>query len=473
MAIKVIIIGAGPGGYVAAVRAAQNGCDVTVIERENVGGTCLNYGCIPSKIMKVTADLYDKFGHSGKFGIELDGAVSVNMRKLMDRKKSVLETQSKGILGLFKHHGIHYVLGEAVIEKEGIVSALEAGGDKQDYTYDKLIIATGTSPLNIGAFPFDGVNILSSDDILSLEAVPESMVIVGGGVIGCEFAFILSALGTKVTLVEAMDRILPLPSVDESCSKIIQREMKKRKIKFYTDQAVEKVETGDDGVRVFVGKSPFSEKTKKPVTIEAEKMAVCIGRSPNSRGIGLDKIGVGLDERGWISVNDRMETSVKGVYAIGDITGPARVMLAHVASTEGEVAVDNLLGAEKEMTYDAVPGGIFTMPEVGNVGLTETQAKDQGYNVNADTSLFRTLGKAQVTDELAGEAKIVSDADTGKILGVHITGPHATDLIAEGTLAITNGLCVKDLVQTIHAHPTLSEIMLEAAFKVDGRALHG
>jgi len=300
---------------------------------------------------------------------------------------------------------------------------------------------------------------------------------VGGGVVGCEFAFILSSLGSQVTVVEAMPRILPLPSVDEDCSKILQREMKKRKIKFMVNRTVEKVENSGRKVRVSIGPSPFlenpSEKDKQLLTTEVNKVLVCIGRKPNTPDVCLEKIDVKIDDKGWILANERLETSASDVYAVGDILGPSKVMLAHVASTEGIIAAENAMGRKRVMKYEVVPGAIFTMPEVADVGLTEVQAKEQGYNTRSDCVLFRTLGKAQVMGEIAGQTKIVSDAENNKILGVHIVGPHATDLIAEGTLAVQTGCTVKELAETIHAHPTLSEVMLEASFKALDRSLHG
>lgn len=470
---RIVVIGAGPGGYGAAVRAAQNGGEVTVIERENPGGTCLNWGCIPSKIMKTTADMVDGFHRCAEFGIHLEAPVTVEMTHLMARKEKLLQVQRKGILGLLDHHAVRYVHGNGTVKEKGMVSVTLADGNVEDIPYDNLIIALGTSPLNIPAFSFDGKKILSSNDLLCLGQVPESLLIVGGGVIGCEFAFILSALGSQVTVVEAQDRLLPIPSVDENCSKLLAREMKKRKIKVHLGQSVQGVEHGEGGLTVSIEKSHLSAKQSLETAVIVDQMAVCIGRASNAYGLGLEDIGVSLDSRGWIRVNDNLETSAPGVYAIGDILGPDRVMLAHVASTEGEVAVDNIFGADRQMKYDLVPGAIFTMPEIGNVGLTEAQAREKGLDFRADAVMFRTLGKAQVIGEIAGEAKIVSERTTGKILGVHIIGPHATDLLAEGVLAIKKGTTVRELTQTIHAHPTLSEIMLEAAFKADDRAMHG
>ncbi|MBF0228777.1 MAG: dihydrolipoyl dehydrogenase [Desulfamplus sp.] len=531
---KIVVIGAGPGGYVAALRAAALGGEVTVIEKEHLGGTCLNWGCIPSKIMKTSADLYLKFKEANEFGIKVEGTVTADMTAIMARKQKIVEMQRKGILSLLQHAKVKFEQGRGYIKGKGVVAIInEAVNNKsedgntqncgknfyinsckhKEIYYDSLIIATGTSPLNIGAFPFDGESILSSNHLLSLNEIPKSIVIVGGGVIGCEFASILSALGSNVTVVEAMSRLLPLPSVDESCSATLQREMKKRKIKIITDKVVEKAEKRDGKLILTLGISPFSDKASKVVTgstqpqianqqpqtfelqtLETEKMAVCIGRSPLASNLGLENIDLKTNEKGWIDVNDYMETSISGVYAIGDILGPQRIMLAHVASHEGMVAAQNAMNliidsnsmeiksddvkqsgtnGKVKMNYRAVPSAIFTMPEIGNVGLTESQAKTQGIDVKCSTVNFRVLGKAHAIGEIAGEAKIVAEASTDKVLGVHITGPHATDLIAEATLAVNKGLTVSDIAHTIHAHPTLSEIMSEVAFKVSGNGLHG
>jgi dihydrolipoamide dehydrogenase len=477
MSKRIAIIGAGPGGYVAAIRAAQLGAQVSIIEEDNVGGTCLNWGCIPSKIMITTAEMAEKFQRAQEFGLKLEGKVSFDMHQLMARKAKVIQDQTKGILNLFHHHKINYLRGKAVIAGPGMAIVQSEDDENLEVPWDRLIIATGTQPLNLPPIPFDGESIISSNHALSLTEVPQSIMILGGGVIGCEFAFILSSLGARVTLVEAMDRLLPLPSVDEDCSKVLQREMKKRKIKFLLKRTAQAFEHSDGRLRVTLMPSPFiadlTEKEKEPLIEEVDKILVCIGRQPNTADLGLDKLGVRLDEKGWILVDERMQTNVPDVFAIGDVLGPSKIMLAHVASTEGLVAAENAMGGNRTMAYDVVPGAIFTMPEVANVGLTESQARKQGLNVRADSVLFRNLGKAQVIGEIAGEAKIVSDADTGRILGVHIIGPHATDLIAEGALAIKMGATVGDLAATIHAHPTLAEVMLEASFKSLDLSLHG
>ncbi|MEA1967729.1 MAG: dihydrolipoyl dehydrogenase [Thermodesulfobacteriota bacterium] len=474
---RVVVIGAGPGGYVAAIRAAALGARVTLIENNNVGGTCLNHGCIPSKIMKTSADLFQKFQEADQYGIKLTGKVDPDMAALMERKKRIVDSQKQGILSLLKKNRVELEQGRGFIKEKNLAAVINSQGDEKEIAFDKLILATGTKPLNIPSFPFDGKNILSSNDLLNLQKIPESILIVGGGVIGCEFAFILSALGARVTIVEAMSRLLPLDSIDASCSKILQREMKKKKIKFITDRVVKKAEIKQSMISVSIEASQFLDKKKaetiSTTVMEVEKMAVCIGRSPLSENLGLENTGLAADERGWIEVNNKMETRVQNIYAIGDIIGPAKVMLAHAASHEGMVAAENALGGNRTMRYDAVPGAIFTMPEIGNVGITETEAEKRGIEVTCSTVNFRAIGKAQAMGEIAGEAKIIADKNNGKVLGVHIIGPHATDLIAEGTLAVNKGLTLSDLAETIHAHPTLAEIMSEASLKGTGRALHG
>ncbi|OQY50876.1 MAG: dihydrolipoyl dehydrogenase [Desulfobacteraceae bacterium 4572_89] len=486
MSKKIIIIGGGPGGYIAALRAVALGGDVTLIENENLGGTCLNWGCIPSKIMKNSADLFLKCLKAGQFGIKIQGDISPDMTALMDRKEKILSSQRKGIDSLLKGRGVVVEQGIGTIKSQGLVEVISHDGQTKELEYDKLIIAVGTCPMNVPDFPFDHEKILSSNDILVLDRIPRSLAIVGGGVIGCEFAFIFSALGCEVTIVEAMSRLLPLPSVDEACSKLLLREMKKAKIKVFCDTIVTKADTAGDNVGISLAPSPFTDNPKpkklKTDEISSEIMAVCIGRTPLSAGLGLENIDLDIEGPGWISANEYMETKVENVYAIGDILGPEKVMLAHVASHEGLVAAENAMKQELEdtatrektaMTYDVVPGAIFTMPEIGTVGLSETQAKARGYEVETTNVNFRVLGKAQAIDEIAGEARMIIEKQSHKVLGVHLIGPHATDLIAEATLAIEKGLTAEEVAHTIHAHPTLAEIMGEVASKASGMPLHG
>lgn len=477
MSEKIIIIGGGPGGYIAALRAASLGGEVTLIERENLGGTCLNWGCIPSKIMKNSADLFLKTLKAGPLGIKIEGPISLDMPTLMGRKEKVLSDQRKGIEALLQRRGVAMEPGQGYIKSPGLVEVTDDKGHTKELAYDRLIIAVGTLPLDVLDFPFDHDKILSSNDILGLDHIPESMTIVGGGVIGCEFACIFSALGCRVTIVEAMSRLLPLPSVDEACSKLLLREMKKRKINVICDTIVTQADTAGQGVKISLAPSPFTDNPK-PQTLKihelsSEKMAVCIGRTPLSTGLGLENIGLPTIGPGWISTNAHMETQVKNVFAIGDILGPEKIMLAHVASHEGFVAAENAMGLKTVMSYDVVPGAIFTMPEIGTVGLSETGAKAKGYEVETASVNFRVLGKAQAIDEIAGEAKMIVEKGSNKVLGVHLIGPHATDLIAEACLAIEKGLTAQEVAHTIHAHPTLAEIMGEVASKASGMPLHG
>jgi dihydrolipoamide dehydrogenase len=477
MAQKIAVIGAGPGGYVAAIRAAQQGAEVTVIEQETVGGTCLHWGCIPSKVMRTTAELLERFRRSREFGIVVQGDLFPDMKALMARKETIVKDQVKGILNLLDHHKIRHIDGYATVQGPGHCEAKLADGRVLDVPWDGLILALGSSPLQIPTLPFDGTHILSSNDALELEHIPESLLIVGGGVIGCEFAFIFAALGSQVTVVEALSRLLPLPSVDEGCSKVIQREMKKRKIRYMVDKTVQSVDVNGRLCRAGIGPSPYGEppsgKDREPFIVETEKILVCIGRQTNTEGIGLEKIGVKVDNAGWVLANEHMETGVSQVYAVGDALGPSKYMLAHVATREGLIAAENVTGGRRAMHYDVVPGVVFTTPEVADVGLTESQAKDQGFAVRSDRVLFRNLGKPHVIGEIAGEAKIVWDGETGRILGFHMVGPHASDLIAEGALAVRTGCTVSDLAETIHAHPTLSEVMMEVSFKALGKPVHG
>ncbi|HIJ57908.1 MAG TPA: dihydrolipoyl dehydrogenase [Deltaproteobacteria bacterium] len=475
MKTKIAIVGAGPGGYVAAVRAAQLGADVTVVERDSVGGTCLNWGCIPSKVMKTTAELFHQIKRAGEFGIDILGTVRPDMQALMERKKNIIQNQANGIRNLFKHHHIKYVEGRGVITAPQVLKVTPKNGQPIDILWDRLILAPGTRPIGIPALPFDGHRIISSNEALHLDQVPESILIVGGGVIGCEFAGIFSALGARVTVVEAMSRLLPLPSVDADCSKVLQREMKKQKVEFLLGHTVEKVEYCPDNLCVQLiphGEDKESGESKK-LQIEVKKILVCIGRVPLANDIGLETLAVKKDSKGWILTDDKMQTTAPGVYAIGDVLGPEKIMLAHVASAEGLIAAENAMGGNRRMDYGVVPSAIFTMPEVADVGLTEARAGEQGCDYRADRILFRVIGKAQVMGDIAGEVKIISERGSGRLLGVHVVGPRATELIAEATLALQMKATVNELAATIHAHPTLAEIMMEASLKALGRSLHG
>ena len=468
---RVLVVGAGPGGYTAAVRGAQLGGDVTLVEREHLGGTCLNWGCIPSKILQTTAAMLEKLQQAEEFGISAAGPLRVDMARLMARKEKIVAQQRKGIQGLLERHGVHCRYGEAFPKGPNRVALRTADGGGEEIVCDRLILATGTRPAAPPGFAFDGVTVISSDDALGLEEVPAEMTILGGGVTGCEFACIFNALGTRVTIVEALERLLPLPSVDPDCSKVLQREMKKRGIACLTGATVAEFAVQDGRAEITVRPSASSlDPGAVPRQLTADKFLVCTGRRPRQAPCELD---LRTDDRGWIAVDERMQTGVEGVYAVGDVLGPEKVMLAHVATAEGIVAAENALGEKRVMDYRVVPAAVFTLPEVACVGLTEDQARTAGLAVRTDTVLMRTVGKAQVIGEIAGQAKIVSEITGGRIVGVHLIGSHAAELIAEAALAVGMEASVQDVADTIHAHPALNEALQEVCRKAAGRPLHG
>ncbi|OHE56340.1 MAG: dihydrolipoyl dehydrogenase [Thermodesulfovibrio sp. RBG_19FT_COMBO_41_18] len=457
--MKLAILGAGPGGYVAAIKAAQLGAQVTVIEETEVGGTCLNWGCIPTKSLAASSEMLAKLRQSEDFGIELKGEIIPNLSKIIERKNKIVNTQVKGIRGLFKSWGITLKEGRGVLQSPSEIEVTLKDGSKETTTADKIIIATGSRPSQIPAFPFDGDRIISSNDAINLTDIPKSLLIVGAGVIGCEFACIFKELGSEVSIIEMLPRAVATEDIE--ISEQLERELKKKKIKLYTNVKVEKVDVKDDGVHAWLtdGKETVAEKT-----------LVSIGRAFNSNGIGLERIGINKDIRGEIIVNEKMETNVPGIYAIGDVIGG--LLLAHVASKEGITAAKNVMGGDERIDYSVVPAGIFTSPEIGSVGLREHQAAEKGIKVRTGHFQFRTLAKAHIMGEISGFFKIVSEETTDRILGVHIIGPHASDLIHEAAIAIKKGLKTKDIAETIHAHPTLSEGLMEAADDVHGEAIH-
>ncbi|MCI4626142.1 MAG: dihydrolipoyl dehydrogenase [Candidatus Magnetoovum sp. WYHC-5] len=458
--MKIAILGAGPGGYVAALKAAQMGAEVVVIEESEVGGVCLNAGCIPTKTLIASSDLYSKLKEHDDYGIEISGDVKPNIRKMMERKRSVISTQVKGIRALFKSWGIRLIEGRGSFISGKEIKVTLKDTSQQVVNADKFIIATGSRPFSVPAFPFDGTHILSSTHALELEEIPKSMIIIGAGVIGCEFASMYRALGCEVSIVELLPRALA--TEDEEISSMIEKEFKKRKIKLYTKVKAEKVVVEDNMVKVTIS----GDKE-----LSAQKLLVSVGRSFNSEGLGLETCGVDLAKRGNISVNKYMQTTNPDIYAIGDVTGG--ILLAHVASKEGIVAVENILGHTVEMNYKVVPAGVFTHPEIGSVGLREHEAKEQSIKYKTGYFQYRALGKSHAIGEITGMFKVIAEAEgKGKILGAHVIGHAAADLIHEAVIAMQGGLTVKELADTIHSHPTLSEGMMEACEDLLGSAIH-
>ncbi len=452
----IVVIGGGPGGYVAAIRGAQLGAKVALVERDRLGGTCLNRGCIPTKALYYSAKTLATVKKSEGFGVDAE-LKGFNLSKAVERKNSVVEKLVGGVGQLLKANGVEVFRGEGVISSKGRVTVKSDTG-AEDIGAKNIIIATGSEPAMIPAFNIDGTNVLTSTEMLDLRELPRSVLIIGGGVMGCEFATIFSTFGSSVTVVELLPEILS--TEDRQVSRQVARRFKESGINVLTGVTVESVEPGAAGVRTRLADG------REFVT---DKVLVTIGRSFNSDGIGLEAIGVAT-EKGRIIVNKKMETNVRGVYAIGDVTGG--MLLAHIASFEGITAVSNALGGNKEMDYSAVPYGVFTDPEVAGVGLKEKEAKEKGIDVKVGRFPYAASGKAMTMGKIDGFVQIVADAGTDRVLGCSIVGAHATDLIGEVALAVKSGVKTAEIGETIHAHPTLPELVMEAAEDVHGMAVH-
>lgn len=459
----IAVLGAGPGGYVAAIRAAQLGARVTVVENQALGGVCLNWGCIPSKALLAVVELGEKFKQGNDLGMTFAGQVGYDLARMVARKQNVVDMLVKGIATLFKTWGIEYLEGTGELLDERTLRVIRRDGSATRVQSDAIVLATGSSWPNLPLFPVDGRQIMTSKEALDLTEIPTRLLIIGGGVEGCEFAALYSGLGTQVTVVELLPRILPLE--DEEISELMHRELKRRGVVVHTGTTVEKLDRQNGFL---------AAELKDGTSIEADKILVSVGRGFNSKGIGLERIGVQVGKRGEILVNSLMETNVPGVYAIGDVVGEA--MLAHVASAQGKVAVSNILGHRREINYEVIPAGIFTLPEIGRVGLTENQARERAVQSGSDIKVghFRrvALGKAQAIGETAGLFKVIVDAKSDLVLGVHIVGGHAADLIHEAAFAMHMGATAAQMAEMIHAHPTLAEGLMEAAEDVNGMAIH-
>lgn len=454
----LLVIGAGPAGYVGAIRAAQLGARVCLIERAEVGGVCLNKGCIPTKTLTNLAELLEKSKTFQKLGIRIEGTATPDLARAMQRKREVVSSLVKGVRALLVGRGVTLVKGEAGFADERTVEVRQ-DGTTQKLSAKKLLIATGSVASELPNLPFDGSTVISSSEALELENIPGSLLVVGAGAIGCEFAFIFGALGSTVSVVEIMERALPLE--DQEVSSVIEREFKKRRVTLFTSDRIASASRSGSGVKCTLSSGK---------EIEVEKALISVGRRLNTWELHLEKTGVRCGDRNEIVVNEAMETSTPGIYAAGDVVG--KKMYAHSASREAIVAVSNAMGHKKVMDYSAVPSCVFTRPQVASVGMTEKGAIDKGHQVKVGVFNLRGLGKAHVLDETSGMVKIVADARTDAVLGVHIVSAHACELIHEGVIAITHGLTATTLGETIHAHPTLSEAMMEAAEAVHGLSIH-
>lgn len=455
----LVVLGGGPGGYVAAIRAAQLGLNVACID-ENLqfGGTCLRVGCIPSKALLESSHLYHQAAHGlAEHGIEVTGA-KIDLPAMLKRKDEVVNTLTGGINMLLKRNKVTAYVGRGQLSGPGKLVVKSEDGE-QEISAKNIIIATGSKPAMMKGVEFDGDLIGDSTTALSYPAVPKSMIVIGGGYIGLELGSVWSRLGADVTVLEAMDRVLP--GLDEEIGRLAHRTFEKQGLKFVTGAWVESatVENGECVVKI---------KGQEPLT--AERVLLCTGRVPNTDSIGLETVGIETDARGTIQIDENFTTSAAGVYAIGDCVPGA--MLAHKASEEGIACVEKIVNGTGQIHYDAIPAIVYTHPEIAMVGKTEQQLKEEGTEYRKGMCPYGANGRARAIGDAEGRVKILAEAKTDRLLGVHIIGAHAGDLIAEAAVAMTFKASSEDLARCSHAHPTLSEILMEAAMAVEGRAVH-
>jgi dihydrolipoamide dehydrogenase len=450
----LIVIGSGPAGYVGAIRATQLGLSCAVIEKGDVGGVCLNIGCIPSKALIRQAEIFRSADELEGLGVTVDKS-GFDYQKAWKKSRKASASLSKGVQFLLKKNKIALIEGRATLEGGGVVLV---NGEKR-YTAKNILLATGSRPRELPPFPFDGKRILSSDQALMMETLPSSLAILGAGAIGCEFAHIMASFGVEVTLIEAMGKILP--TEDPDTTDILARSFKKRKIKMLVGAKASGVETSEKGVSLSV------ESGGKQETVQADQLLVVVGRSPNTEELGLEKAGVGTDEKGFVRVTDHYKAA-EGVYAVGDMVGG--ILLAHAASKEAELVVEHIAGKDVPAAIDPtlIPTAVYTEPEIAGFGMSETEAKEAGYSAKSVQFPYRGAGKSVAIERPDGFVKILYDEKSREILGGRIVGDHATELIHELLLARSAELLPEDIANTVHAHPTLSEAVMEAARGVDG-----
>ena len=454
----LVVIGAGPGGYVAAIRAAQLGLKTTIVERDQLGGICLNWGCIPSKALLKNAEIVSYFHRAKEFGLSFDN-FHADYSVAMDRSRKIVERMTKGVGYLLRKNKIEVLQGTGTLQGDGVVEIAPQG---QRLKAKNLIIATGARPRTIPPLPVDVEGVITSREAIALAELPSSVVIVGGGAIGVEFAYLYSTYGVKVTVVEVLPRLVP--NEDEEISRVLERSFTTKGIQVMTGSSVKGLEQGPEGLAVKVSKDGAEQ------AIPCQKVLVAIGVQPNSDKLGLESAGVATD-RGYVAIDENMRTNVAGVYAIGDITG--KLALAHVASAQGVAAAEHTAGIETQpLDYTRMPRATYCHPQVASFGLTEAQAKEQGYQVKVGKFNFQASGKAMAMGETGGLAKLVVDSRYGELLGGHLIGAEVTELLGE--LSMTKMLegTTLELGWVVHAHPTLSEMLKEAALDAQGRVLH-
>ena len=455
----VVIIGSGPGGYVAAIRGAQLGLNVACVERAEVGGVCLNWGCIPSKALLHNANLYRELSHGETWGFEVEG-LKVDWTKVIKRSRDVSSRLNKGVLGLFKKYGVTHIKGEATLDRPGRVLV-----DGKPIDAKHIVVATGARPRPLPGLPFDGERVMSSKEAMVVDPMPKSVLVVGAGAIGCEFAYFFNAFGVEVTLVEMADRLLPVE--DNDVSESHRSSLKRQGIKIHTSTVATDVQTTKKGVKAMLAPASGEGKAKE---IEVERALVAIGVMGNVENLGLEECAVDV-ERGSITVDGDLRTSCPGIYALGDVAGAP--WLAHKASAEAIHCMERIAGhMGKPVNYDNIPGCTYCEPQVASVGLTERAAREQGYALKIGKFPFAASGKSLAIEAKDGFAKVIFDEATGELLGAHIIGHGATELIAEMTLARTLEATEQDILGTIHAHPTLAEAIHEAVGNAYGEGVN-
>ncbi|HKX46045.1 MAG TPA: dihydrolipoyl dehydrogenase [Planctomycetota bacterium] len=458
----VVVVGAGPAGYVCAIRLAQLGQQVTVVEKEFLGGTCLNVGCIPSKAMIAAGMLLDKVSHASAMGITVRG-VELDLQQLVKWKQGVVGKLTGGVAGLLKNHGATVLMGTARLLDAHTVEVRKQGGGTEQVKCDDVVLATGSVPSQIPGFAIDEDAVWSSTGALAPKRLPKHLVVIGGGYIGLELGTMYRKLGSQVTVLEASPGALP--GQERDCVKVVERALKKMGIVLHTETFAKGWEDAGRGA-----KHVRIETKGKAETIECDQILCTVGRRPYSEGLGLDRVGLAVDKAGFLAVDKRMRTQVPNVYAVGDLAG--QPMLAHKGSREGLVAAAVIAGQAEEFDARCCPAVIFTHPEMASVGLTEEQCAQQGRKVRTGSFPFAASGRALSLMEPDGFVKVIADAETDEVLGVHMVGPGVTELIAEAALAIELGATSEDLARTIHAHPTLPEAVMEAAEAVHKVAIH-
>ena len=459
----LIVIGAGPGGYVCAIRAAQLGQKVAIVDKQWLGGVCLNVGCIPSKALLKNAEVAHTLRERGKeFGFSFEN-LRLDFPAAVKRSRQVSNRLVKGVEFLMKKNGIMVYMGTATLSAPQLVTVTDKDGKPTELTAKNIVVATGASAMVPSAWKVDGEKVVTYLEAITQEKLPKSVIIIGSGAIGVEFATVWNSYGVDVTVVEMLPRLVPLE--DEEVSAELEKAFKKRGIKSLTGHKVESVGTTNGGVKVTVS---AGGETK---VLEAEQALVAIGFRPNSKGLGLEEAGVKIAERGFVEIDERMATNIPGIWAIGDVTG--KLMLAHVGSAMGIVCAENVAGAETiTLDYEMMPRATYCQPQIASFGLTEAQARERGHTVKVGRFPFQANGKALGLGDYAGWVKIIVDEKYGEILGAHMIGPEVTELLPELTLARNMELTPAEIARNVHAHPTLSEVLMEAAHAAEGSAIH-